>query len=213
MPYEIVVIGTSAGGLAALRELIGGLPARFALPVVVVQHRHRDSDASIAALLQERTPLPVCEVEDKAPIVRGHVHVAPADYHLLIEDGYFSLAVDAPVGHSRPSIDVTFASAADAYGDRAAGVVLTGANADGSAGLRRIDERHGLAFVQDPATAESPAMPLAAIRAVPHARVLAIGEIARALAALPAWPATASRDARRPSPPRAADSDSRPEAR
>lgn len=183
--YEIVVVGTSWGGLSALRELVSGLPAAFRLPVVVVQHRHRQSDHLLATLLQDSTALRVCEVEDKSPITAGHVHVAPADYHLLIEYGSFSLSVDEPVRFSRPSIDVTFVSAADAYGGRAVGVILTGANADGSRGLQRIHERGGLAFVQLPATAESPMMPAAALRCVPTARALPIGEIASTLATLP----------------------------
>jgi two-component system, chemotaxis family, protein-glutamate methylesterase/glutaminase len=184
--YEIVVIGTSWGGLAALRELIGGLPPGFAVPVVIVQHRHKQSDNLLTNLLQERTPLCGCEVEDKAPIKQGYVYLAPADYHLLVERGFFSLSTDEPVRYSRPSIDVTFVSAADTYTDRSAGVVLTGANADGSRGLKRIVQRGGLALVQRPETAESPAMPLAALASVPEARALTIGEIATILAGLPA---------------------------
>jgi two-component system chemotaxis response regulator CheB len=184
--YEIVVIGTSWGGLSALRALIAGLPKEFGLPLVVVQHRHKQSDHLMPMLLQETTGLCVCEVEDKAPITPGNVYVAPADYHLLIEGGYFSLSTDEPVRYSRPSIDVTFQSAADTYGERAVGVVLTGANADGSRGLKRIHDRGGLTFVQTPATAESPAMPDAAIRCVPSARVLTIEEIAERLGTLPA---------------------------
>jgi two-component system chemotaxis response regulator CheB len=184
--YEIVVVGTSWGGLLALKDLVAGLPGTFGLAVVVVQHRHRQSDNLLSTLLQDSTPLPVCEVEDKAPIVGGQVHVAPADYHLLVEDGYFSLSTDEPVRYSRPSIDVTFQSAADTYGGRTVGVVLTGANADGSLGLKRIFDRGGLAFVQTPQTAESPTMPAAAVRCVPESRVLTIQEIARELSALPA---------------------------
>ena len=183
--YEIVVVGTSWGGLSALRELVGGLPSGFALPVVVVQHRHRQSDHLLSSLLQDGTSLPVTEVEDKAPILAGTVHIAPADYHLLIEPGYFSLSTDEPVRYSRPSIDVTFTSAADTYGARTVGVVLTGANADGARGLERISDRGGLAFVQEPATAESPAMPAAALRSVPKARSLTIAEIAAELGRLP----------------------------
>lgn len=185
MSYEIIVVGTSWGGLAALHELIAGLPRDFAIPVVAVQHRHRRSGQMLTTLLQDRTSLGVCEVEDKAPIRAGNVYIAPPDYHLLIDRGFFSLTTDEPVRYSRPSIDVTFASAADTYGDRSVGVVLTGANADGSRGLRRIVDRGGLALVQSPATAESPAMPAAAIQAVPNARVLTIPEIAATLAALP----------------------------
>ncbi|MFN2565341.1 MAG: chemotaxis protein CheB [Gemmatimonadaceae bacterium] len=183
--YEIVVVGTSWGGLAALRTLAGGLPRDFGLPVAVVQHRHKDSDRLLATLLQERTPLQVCEVEDKQPILPSFVFIAPPDYHLLIERGHFSLSTDAPVRYSRPSIDVAFASAADSYGPRAVGIVLTGANADGAQGLARIAERGGLTIVQSPATAESPTMPRAALEAVPSARVLPIPAIADLLATLP----------------------------
>jgi two-component system chemotaxis response regulator CheB len=183
--YDIVLVGTSWGGLAALRTLIGTLPADFGLPVVVVQHRHRESDGLLARVLQDDTRLCVCEVEDKARIIGGSIYIAPADYHLLVERGHFSLSVDEPVRYSRPSIDVTFVSAADAYGDGVVGVVLTGANADGARGLRRIADRGGLPLVQSPATAESPTMPAAALRVVPEARSLTIEEIGQTLASLP----------------------------
>lgn len=189
MRYEIVVVGTSWGGLHALRALVGALPADFAVPLVLVQHRHRESSQILASLLQERTSLRVCEVEDKSPIEPGRVYVAPADYHLLIERGTFALSTDEPVRFSRPSIDVTFQSAADSYAEHTIGVVLTGANADGAIGLRRIADRGGVAVVQDPATAESATMPTAALRAVPTARVLPILEIARFLATVGAGPA------------------------
>jgi two-component system, chemotaxis family, protein-glutamate methylesterase/glutaminase len=184
--YEIVVVGTSWGGLSALKELIAALPSSFALPLVVVQHRHRQSDELLATLLQDDTPLCVYEVEDKTPINPGNVYVAPADYHLLVDRGYFALSIEEPVSYSRPSIDVTFQSAADSYGAHAVGVILTGANADGARGLRRIHDRGGLAIVQEPVTAESPAMPTAAIECVPEARVLTIGQIASEIAHLPA---------------------------
>ena len=181
MAYEIIVVGTSWGGLSAVTQLIGGLPRGFGIPIVVVQHRHRESKHLLASILQDRTTLCVCEIEDKAPIAAANVYIAPADYHLLVEPGFFSLSTDEPVGYSRPSIDVTFVSAADTYGARSVGVVLTGANADGSRGLKRIVDRGGLAFVQLPATAESPTMPAAALRSVPNARALSIPEIAHAL--------------------------------
>lgn len=184
MAYEIIVVGTSWGGLSALRELIGGLPADFPIPVVVVQHRHRDSGHLLSTLLQERTSLCVCEAEDKLPIRPGNVYIAPADYHLLVEGGFLSLSTDEPVRYSRPSIDVTFVSAADAYTERAVGVVLTGANADGAQGLRRIADRGGLAMIQDPSTAESPTMPKAAAKAVPTARVLPLPKLAELLGML-----------------------------
>jgi two-component system chemotaxis response regulator CheB len=194
--YEIIVVGTSWGGLSALHELIAGLPRDFAIPVVAVQHRHRQSGPLMTSLLQDRTALGVCEVEDKAPIAAGNVYVAPPDYHLLIEPGYFSLSTEEPVHYSRPSIDVTFVSAADTYGGRSVGVVLTGANADGARGLKRISDRGGLALVQSPDTAESATMPEAAIRVVPSARVLTIKEIAETLTALAMAPARSDSHAR-----------------
>lgn len=184
MAYSILVVGTSWGGLNALRELVGALPEDFRIPAVLVQHRHRQSNHLLSTFLQERTRLEVVEVEDKMPIESGMLFVAPADYHLLIDRGFFTLSTDAPVRYSRPSIDVTFYSAADAYGASTVGVVLTGANSDGSRGLRRIFDRGGLALVQDPVTAESPTMPSAAVRCVPGARVQTIPQIAATLAGL-----------------------------
>jgi two-component system chemotaxis response regulator CheB len=183
--YDVVVVGTSWGGLAALKTLVGALPASFQMAVTLVQHRHKDSDHVLRALLQERSPLVVCEVEDKKPLEEGHIYVAPPDYHTLIEPGHFALSTEAPVRFSRPSIDVTFSSAADAYGHRVVGVILTGANADGASGLSRISELGGLALIQDPKTAESPTMPSAAQKAVPRARVMSLPRIAEFLATLP----------------------------
>jgi two-component system chemotaxis response regulator CheB len=183
--YDLVVVGTSWGGLAALRTLVGALPASFRMAITLVQHRHKDSDHVLRALLQERSPLVVCEVEDKMPLEEGHIYVAPPDYHTLVEPGHFALSTEAPVRFSRPSIDVTFTSAADAYGHRVVGVVLTGANSDGSAGLRRISDLGGLAIIQDPTTAESATMPAAAQVAVPRARVMALPNIAEYLVTLP----------------------------
>ena len=184
--YDIVVVGTSWGGLAALRILVGGLPKEFSMAVALVQHRHKDSDHLLRVLLQERSALEVCEVEDKMPIEHGRVYVAPPDYHTLVEPGHFSLSTEAPVRYSRPSIDVTFTSASDSYAHRTVGIVLTGANADGSEGLRRISDRGGMAIVQDPATAESKVMPEAASRSVPRAKVMPLDEIVSFLATLPA---------------------------
>jgi two-component system chemotaxis response regulator CheB len=182
--YELVVIGTSWGGLHALRKVLGGLPSGFDLPVVVVQHRHRDSDHLLVTLLQDHTALKVCEVEDKSELEGGSVYIAPAEYHVLVEPGHLALSTEEPVRFSRPSIDVTFESAADAYGSRTIGVVMTGANDDGARGLRRIADRGGAAIVQDPKTAESAIMPTAAIRMVPEARVAPVAEIGALVAKL-----------------------------
>jgi two-component system, chemotaxis family, protein-glutamate methylesterase/glutaminase len=180
--YRIVVVGASAGGLHALRTIVSGLPGDFDLPVVVVQHRAKESEL-LCELLQECSGLPVAEVNDKQEIGPG-VWVGPPDYHLLLDDGFFSLTTDEPVRYSRPSIDVMFESAADVYGMDVIGVVLTGANADGARGLRRIADEGGHAIVQDPDTAEVRVMPRSAAKVVPDACVLPLEEIAGHLAAI-----------------------------
>ena len=184
--YDLVVVGTSWGGLAALRTLVAGLPDTFTMAVVLVQHRHKDSDHLLRVLLQEHSALEVWEVEDKMPLEHGHIYVAPPDYHTLVEPGHFSLSTDAPVRYSRPSIDVTFSSAASSYAHRTVGIVLTGANADGAEGLGMISNRGGMAIVQDPTTAESSTMPAAAAKAVPRARVMPLEGIIAFLRELPA---------------------------
>lgn len=180
--YRVVVVGASAGGLYALRTIVAGLPADFELPVVVVQHRAKESEL-LCELLQECSGLPVAEVNDKQEIGPG-VWVGPPDYHLLFDEGFFSLTTDEPVRYSRPSIDVMFESAADVYGMDVIGVVLTGANADGARGLRRIADQGGHAVVQDPETAEVRVMPRSALKAVPEACVLPLDEIGAHLAAI-----------------------------
>ena len=181
--YRLIVVGVSAGGLFALRTIMAGLPADFDIPIAVVQHRSKDSEL-LCELLQECAPLVVAEANDKEPLQPGRVYVAAPDYHLLVERGYFVLSVDEPVRYSRPSIDVMFASAADAYGDGVIGIVLTGANADGSQGLQKIVQRGGYAIVQDPATAEVKVMPQSALKAVPGACVLPLERIGAHLAGI-----------------------------
>ncbi len=175
---SIIVIGASWGGLSALSRLIGSLPPDFHVPVAIVQHRSTHADNLLVSLLQDVTPLRVVDVEDKEPLVPQSVFIAPANYHMLVENGHLSLTTDPMVRFSRPSIDVTFVSAADTYLGSTIGVVLTGANDDGSRGLRHIVDRGGRALVQDPATAESPVMPLAALRVVPEAAVVPLDQIA-----------------------------------
>ena len=175
---SIVVMGASWGGLAALSRVIGNLPPDFPVPVAIVQHRSRHVDNLLASLLQDVTPLRVVDVEDKEPLAPMSVYIAPANYHMLVEKGHLSLTTDPMVRFSRPSIDVTFVSAADMYLGATIGVILTGANDDGSRGLRHIVDRGGRALVQDPATAESPVMPIAALRVVPEAAVVPLNQIA-----------------------------------
>jgi two-component system chemotaxis response regulator CheB len=191
MAVEIVAIGASWGGLAAIECVLRDLPPRFAVPVVIAQHRRRGLDGGLAGLLGAHCALDVCEAEDKQALAAGCVLLAPPDYHLLVEPGAVALSVDDPVHFSRPSIDVLLTSAADAYGVGAVGVVLTGANDDGAAGLAQIVARGGAAIVQDPETAARREMPDAALAAVPGARVMALGDIGRTLGDLAATPESA----------------------
>jgi two-component system chemotaxis response regulator CheB len=180
----MIVIGASLGGTTALREILGRLPADFPLPVAAVLHRHRESDDLLAAVLQHHSPFPVREVRDKDPIQPRCLYLAPADYHLMVEPDYFSLSIDEPVNYARPSIDVLFESAADAFGARAIAVVLTGANQDGARGAAEIRRRGGAVIVQDPSTAESPVMPAAAIEIAGASYICQVAEIAGLLVRL-----------------------------
>jgi two-component system chemotaxis response regulator CheB len=176
--HELIVIGCSLGGMRALEIIFAALPVDFCVPIVVAQHRHKRSNEGLPAFFRRVTRLPVVDADDKQRIEAGHVYLAPADYHLLVEKGELSLSVEEAVRHSRPSIDVLFESAADAYGAALIGVVLTGANDDGARGARRIKERGGLVVAQDPKTAESPSMPQAAIDKAAVDRILPLEEIA-----------------------------------
>ena len=184
MTPEIVLVGVSAGGLDAVSTILRGMPATFALALVVVQHRSKESTL-LCELLQDVSPLPVAEATDKEPVEAGRVYLAPPDYHLLVEAGYLSLSLEEPASYSRPSIDLAFESAAYSYAERTVGVVLTGANGDGAHGLRRIVDGGGIAIVQDPATAQVPVMPTIALQLVPEAEVVPLAGIAGRLSALP----------------------------
>jgi two-component system chemotaxis response regulator CheB len=176
--YDLVVVGASWGGLQTVGRLLADLPPTFDAPVAIAQHRHPDSqEGTLRDLLQRRTRRPVLEAEDKLTIERGHVYVAPPDYHLLVERGRFALSVEDRVRYARPSIDVLFESAAYAYGERVIGIVLTGANDDGARGLARIKELGGVALIQDPETATRRAMPEAAIASTPADAILPVEEI------------------------------------
>ena len=176
-----------------MTKLLGSLPEDFPIPIVVVQHRSKDSDRLLVQLLQDATGLKVCEIEDKDVLSAGTVHVAPADYHVLVESGYLSLTLEEPVRFSRPSIDVMFTSAADAYGPATIGVILTGANEDGAMGLADIVKRGGTALIQDPKTAEIKIMPGAALQAAPTAEVLSLDNLARRLIELGGQPVEAGK--------------------
>jgi two-component system, chemotaxis family, protein-glutamate methylesterase/glutaminase len=178
MNYEVIAIGASWGGLNALSTLLEGIPADLEQAIVVAQHRSPQSKRGVLeSLLQQHTTRVVCEPGDKQPIEPCHVYVAPADYHLLVDGGRFALSLEARVQYARPSIDVLFESVAHAYREHAIGVVLTGANADGAAGLATIKGNGGVAVVQDPATATRRSMPEAALAAAEADAILPLEEI------------------------------------
>ncbi|MBU1162547.1 MAG: chemotaxis protein CheB [Proteobacteria bacterium] len=164
MKYEAIVIGVSSGGMITLDKILRHLPSDFALSIIIVQHQHPESDDFLARFLDARCSLTVKEADEKEIIMPGKIYIAPPNYHLLVEeDKTLSLSTNKRVNFARPSIDVLFESAADAFGEKLVGIILTGANEDGSRGLKKIKESGGLTIVQDPDTAEVDTMPKAAI--------------------------------------------------
>lgn len=162
--YKAVVIGVSSGGMNALKVLFSNISPLFFIPIITVQHIGPNSENSWISLLNDLSPLTIKEAEEKEPISTGHIYIAPANYHLLIEhDETFSLSIDEKVNFARPSIDVLFDSAAHVYGESLIGILLTGANADGAAGLKRIKDLGGYTLVENPKTAQTPYMPQSAI--------------------------------------------------
>jgi two-component system chemotaxis response regulator CheB len=178
---RLVVIGASWGGLKAVGDVLAGLSADLSAAVVVAQHRAAAGEGELVHALSRRSALPVVEVDDKDEIVPGRVFVAPADYHLYVASGHFVLSTDAPVQFSRPSIDVLFDSAADAYRGGVVAVVLTGANEDGAAGVQHVKAMGGVVLVQDPDDAERREMPQAAVKTGAADRVLSLADLPQAI--------------------------------
>jgi two-component system chemotaxis response regulator CheB len=177
-----VVIGASAGGVEALSVLLPALPAGFSASVLIVLHQPRERPSLLAEIFQKRCALPVREAEDKEPVVAGTVYFAPPDYHMLVEkEGQIALSADEPVHYSRPSIDVLFESAADAYGDRLLGIILSGGNEDGAAGLQAVHKAGGVTVVQQPDNAKVPVMVVSALQRGRVDFVLPLDEIAALL--------------------------------
>lgn len=177
-PCELLVIGGSAGSIDALVKILPGIKKQILFSIVIVLHRKKSTDSGLADLFSLRTTIPVKEIEDKDSLKAGAIFLAPADYHLLFEkDKSVSLDYSEKVNYSRPSIDVAFESAANVYGQALACLLLSGANADGSAGLNIVKQKGGLIAVQDPDTAESPYMPQQAINSVNVKNVLSPEEI------------------------------------
>ncbi|SHE41867.1 chemotaxis protein CheB [Chryseobacterium takakiae] len=170
---ELVIIGGSAGSLKVILDMIKKLNDVIAVPVLLVLHRKAHSTNILQALLQQLSPLDVIEIDDKTEIENNKIYITPADYHVLFEDKkVMSLDSSEKMNYSRPSIDVTFKSAAEIYGENLIGVLLSGANADGVEGLSYIKKNRGRVWIQDPETAEVDYMPRHAMEAVPYDKII-----------------------------------------
>ncbi len=183
--YNAIVIGTSAGGIDALEIVLAQLPDSFVIPIMIVLHRAKRGNNFICAHFSDFCSSNVKEVEDKEMIKQGCVYVAPPDYHMMVEmDKTLSLSVDPRVNFSRPSVDVLFGTAAEVYKESLVGVIMTGANIDGSMGLKKVKQLGGLAVVQNPETAVAQMMPLSAIAATEVDHILTVEDIGMLLAGL-----------------------------
>ena len=182
---EAIVIGASAGGVEALSVILPLLPATFRPSLLIVLHLPRERPSLLVEIYEKRCALPIREADDKEPVEPGTVYFAPPDYHMLVEKNrQIALSTDEPVHFSRPSVDVLFESAADVYGDRLLGVILTGANEDGAAGLHAIHRAGGVTVVQQPDSAKAPLMVVSALQRNPADFVLSLPEIAQLLCGL-----------------------------
>jgi len=173
-----IVIGASAGGIRALLNLLGALPANFPVPIIIVVHMPGTRESRLVNVFQHHMAIKVTTAEDKDRILPGHVYFAGPGYHLSIErDRSFSISCEEPVHYSRPSIDILMLSAADTYGDSLVGILLTGANQDGAEGMARIHEVGGLTVIQDPREAEIATMPQSALDLFAPDFILPLNEI------------------------------------
>lgn len=180
--YRMLVIGFSAGGIPLIKRILQALPKDYPLPVAIVAHLTAGHESCLAELLDDIAQLPVGNAQDKEAIVAGRVYLAPPDYHLLVEKNAqatpsFALSVDAPVKSVRPSIDVLFESAAEAYESALIALLLCGANSDGAAGMAYVKKLGGLSIVLDPQHCEFSTMPSAVIERVNVDYVASMDEI------------------------------------
>ena len=182
---EAIVIGASAGGVEALGLILPALPAKFRPSLLIVLHLPRERPSLLVQIYEKRCALPIREADDKEPIEPGTIYFAPPDYHMLVERSrQIALSTEEPVHFSRPSVDVLFESAADVYGSRLLGVILTGANEDGAAGLHAIHRAGGVTVVQQPDSAKVPLMVVSALQRNPADFVLSLPQIAELLVGL-----------------------------
>ncbi len=176
--YDAIVIGVSLGGMNALRELLANLKDEVSIPILIVQHLHARCDNYLANYLDKFSNRNIKEAEEKEVITANNVYLAPANYHLIVEeDRTISLTTDDPVNYCRPSIDILFDSAAETYASKLIGIILTGANNDGTNGMKNIKKNGGLLVVQDPTTAEASTMPSSVITQTKVDYILSLKEI------------------------------------
>jgi two-component system chemotaxis response regulator CheB len=182
---DAIVMGASAGGIEAMMALLPGLSATFRIPIMIVLHLPRDRPSILAQIFSQKCAVPVCEAVDKEPVCPGTIYFAPPDYHLLVDEGpSLALSADELVHFSRPSIDVLFESAADVYGGRLLGIILTGGNDDGAEGLAAILAAGGITIVQQPDSAQVKQMVTAALNRNPASQVLDLAGISAVLRTL-----------------------------
>lgn len=182
---KIIMIGGSWGGLHASLSILSGLKPTFPIPIVLVLHRLKNFESDLCGLFRKRLAINVLEIEEKEKVRPGNVYIAPSNYHVLIErDKTFSLDVSEYENFSRPSIDVTFSSAAEIFRAGTTGILLSGASKDGSKGLKKIRDMDGLCIVQDPEEAEVATMPASAIRLIPDSRIYTLKKIQAFLCSL-----------------------------
>ena len=180
--YKMIAVGGSAGSLEVILKIVEVLPVTDYLSAIIIVHRKNDGESVLIDLLAKRTHLRVKEIEDKETILPCHIYIAPADYHVLFEnEKMFSLDASEKIHHSRPSIDVSFESVAEVFGEAAIGILLSGANADGAEGMGRIKQAGGFTIVQDPFSAEVDYMPRQALEQMKPDKILNSMEIAEFL--------------------------------
>ena len=196
--HNIVVIGTSSGGVETLSQLVGGLPPNFPGAVFIVLHVPAQNPSSLPAILSRAGPLPATHVKDQETIQLGRIYVAPPDFHMLVDTGLVCIRKGPAEHYSRPAIDPLFRSAAQSYGSRVVGVILSGALRDGSAGLCAIKAWGGTSVVQDPQDALFAPMPRHALNAAPVDYCLPLPAIAPLLVRLVGEPVTAATAALEP---------------
>jgi two-component system, chemotaxis family, protein-glutamate methylesterase/glutaminase len=184
MSYELIIVGCSLGGLNAMQIVLANLGRELLTPMILIQHRDKNTGLAMNRVLQKHTHLNVIDADDKATIAPGNLYVAPAGYHLLVDKTMISLSTELPIKHAQPSIDVAFDSAARSYSKDLIGVVLTSSSIDGAQGAACIESHGGCLIVQDPATAENATLPKAALAAATKAQVVGLEEIAPLLTKL-----------------------------